>query len=49
MPFSSEAQRRWMFAAEKRGEVPKGKAREWAEHTKGQRLPENSSPSSPVG
>jgi hypothetical protein len=39
MPFKSKAQRRWMFAAESRGEVPKGTARRWAHETKG-RLPE---------
>ncbi len=34
MPFKSEAQRKWMFAAEDRGEVPKGTAKRWARHTK---------------
>jgi len=34
MPFKSKAQMRWMYAAEERGEVPKGTARRWAEHTK---------------
>lgn len=33
MPFKSKAQMRWMFAAEERGEIPKGTARRWAEHT----------------
>lgn len=33
MPFKSKAQQRWMFAAEARGELPKGTAREWADHT----------------
>jgi len=33
MPFKSEAQRKWMFAAEDRGEVPKGTAERWAKHT----------------
>jgi len=33
MPFKSKAQMRWMFAAERRGEVPKGTARRWARHT----------------
>lgn len=42
MPFKSKAQRRWMFAAEARGEVPKGTARRWARETKKQhkKLPE---------
>jgi hypothetical protein len=40
MPFKSEAQRRWMFAAEDRGEVPEGTAQRWAKHTKGKDLPE---------
>lgn len=34
MPFKSKAQQRFMFAAEARGEVPKGTAREWAHATK---------------
>ncbi len=34
MPFKSKAQMRWMFAAEDRGEVPKGTAKRWLEHTK---------------
>lgn len=34
MPFKSDAQRKWMFAAESRGEVPKGTAEQWAKHTK---------------
>lgn len=33
MPFRSKKQMRWMFAAEKRGEVAKGTARRWAQHT----------------
>ena len=33
MPFKSQAQRKWMFAAEKRGEVKKGTAIKWAKHT----------------
>jgi hypothetical protein len=37
----SEAQRRWAFAAEERGELPKGKAREWSRRVKGQKLPES--------
>jgi len=34
MPFKSKAQMRWMFAAEERGELPKGTAERWAKHTK---------------
>jgi hypothetical protein len=34
MPFKSKAQQRWMFAAESRGEVAKGTAKEWAHATK---------------
>jgi len=33
MPFKSKAQQRFMFAAEERGELPKGTAHRWAEHT----------------
>ncbi|GIW59064.1 MAG: hypothetical protein KatS3mg087_0130 [Patescibacteria group bacterium] len=33
MPFKSKAQWKWMFAAEERGEVPKGTARRWAHET----------------
>lgn len=33
MPFKSKAQQRFMFAAEKRGDIPKGTAKRWAEHT----------------
>lgn len=41
MPFKSKAQQRWMFAAESRGELPKGTAREWAHHTPNiKKLPE---------
>ena len=43
MPFKSEAQRRFMFAAEARGEVPKGTASRWARHTKDKDLPEYAS------
>lgn len=32
-PFASKSQQRWMFAAEARGEVPKGMAEKWAHHT----------------
>ena len=42
MPFKSQAQRRWMFAAEDRGEVPEGTAERWAHHTKDMKhLPEH--------
>ena len=34
MPFKSRAQQRYMFAAEDRGELPRGTARRWARHTK---------------
>lgn len=41
MSFKSQAQRRFMFAAEARGEVPKGTARRWQRETgKGKKLPE---------
>jgi hypothetical protein len=40
MPFKSEAQRRFMYAAEARGEVPEGTAARWQKHTKAKRLPE---------
>lgn len=41
MPFKSKAQQRFMFAAESRGEVPKGTAKRWARHTKSiKKLPE---------
>ena len=33
MPFKSKAQQRFMFAAQERGELPKGTAEKWAEHT----------------
>ena len=42
MPFKSEAQRRWMHAAEARGEVPEGTASRWEHHTKDKKnLPEH--------
>jgi len=42
MPFKSKSQQRWMFAAESRGEVPKGTAQEWAHATKSiKALPEH--------
>lgn len=34
MPFKSQAQRRFMFAAEDRGDVEPGTARRWAKETK---------------
>lgn len=33
MPFKSKAQQSFMFAAEARGELPKGTAKRWARHT----------------
>lgn len=33
MPFKSKKQMKWMFSAEKRGEVEKGTAKKWASHT----------------
>ena len=43
-PPVSEAQKRWAFAAEARGELPKGKAREWAHEAKGKKLPKRTTP-----
>lgn len=41
MPFKSKAQQRFMFAAEARGELPKGTAEKWAKKTRGLKaLPE---------
>lgn len=41
MPFKSKSQQRFMFAAEERGDVPKGTARRWAHETPNiKRLPE---------
>lgn len=34
MPFKSQAQRKYMFAAADRGELPKNMPHEWAHHTK---------------
>lgn len=34
----SEAQRRWAFAAESRGQLPKGKARQWSRRVEGENL-----------
>jgi hypothetical protein len=36
----SKSQERWAFAAEERGELPKGKAEKWAKRAKGKHLPE---------
>lgn len=33
MPFKSKKQMRFMFAAEKRGEIKPGTAKRWAKHT----------------
>lgn len=42
MPFKSDAQRKWMYAAEARGEVPKGTAERWQAHTpKDEKLPDH--------
>lgn len=38
-PPVSEAQRKWAFAAEARGDLPKGKAEEWSKKVKGKKLP----------
>ena len=41
MPFKSKSQQRYMFAAEDRGDIPKGTAERWAKHTKNiKKLPE---------
>ena len=34
MPYKSQAQRRFMYAAEERGDVEPGTARRWAKETK---------------
>lgn len=34
MPFESKAQQRYMFAAEKRGDLKPGTAKRWAHETK---------------
>lgn len=39
----SESQRRWAFAAEERGELPKGKAHKWSKMVEGKDLPEKTS------
>lgn len=42
MPFKSKAQQGFMFAAEKRHELPKGTAKRWADHTPDiKKLPEH--------
>ena len=42
MPFKSKAQEKLFFAKEERGELPKGKAEEWAHETKNiKALPEH--------
>ena len=42
MPFKSRSQQKWMFAAESRGELPKGTAHEWAAATPNiKKLPEH--------
>lgn len=33
MPYKSKAQRRFMYAAETRGDVPEGTARKWEDET----------------
>src|SRR5262245_64212549 len=38
MPFRSQAPRRWMYAAEARGELPPGPAERWSAHTPQARL-----------
>lgn len=43
MPFKSKAQQRFMFAAEERGDIPRGTAERWALETgsgKMKKLPE---------
>lgn len=41
MPFTSKAQRRFMYAAEARGDIPKGTASRWERHTTNKNLPEH--------
>jgi len=42
MPFKSQAQRKFFYAAEDRGELPEGTAERWEKHTpKGKKLPEH--------
>lgn len=40
MPFKSKAQRRWMYAAESRGELKRGTAARWQKETGKRHLPE---------
>lgn len=41
MPFKSQAQRKWMFAAADRGDIPKDIPMRWAKETKNmKKLPE---------
>lgn len=41
MPWKSQAQRKWMYAAEARGELPKGTSDSWAKETPNvEKLPE---------
>lgn len=50
MPFKSKAQQRLFFAKEERGELPKGKALEWARETKNmKKLPEHVKKASVIG
>lgn len=39
----SEEQRRWAFAAEERGELPKGTGKKWSRRVKGEKLPMSAS------
>jgi hypothetical protein len=42
VPYKSKSQERFFFAAEARGDMPKGTARRWAHHTKSiKALPEH--------
>lgn len=42
MPFVSKSQQRFFYAAEAKGELPKGTAKEWQDATpKGKKLPEH--------
>jgi hypothetical protein len=40
VPYKSDAQRRWMYWAEKHGKVPKGTAARWQAETPKKDLPE---------
>lgn len=40
MPYKSQAQRRFMYAAEARGDVKKGTAKRYEEETTSTRLPD---------